>query len=166
MEYFVLPVAWSSQTLYLIYYSNDDDGVVLGGDGRILAAESCGEAQKLAQKKNLKLQDPMELLDLATLQSWLGSRSSKLPAATLMYRAWNFFGDVATCLKKADLYLGYEEDHLSIHEELFWGCNMPGISQSAERYEIDLSQSEIRALKSIFKSGLEIFQQGLRGSST
>lgn len=163
MEYFVLPIRWGSETLYVLYFSNDDDGVVLGPDRRILARSTQDEAVDLAKQRKLELQEPMESLDLATLQSWLGSRSSKLPAANLLYRCWNFFGDVATCLKKADLYLGYDSDNLSIHEELFWGCNMPGLSQSAERYEVDFSQSELRTLRSVLKSGLEIFQQGLRG---
>lgn len=161
MEYFILPVSWEKATLYLIYFSNDDDGVVTSPDQKFALAASRAEALALAKKRNLKLQDDMELLDLGVIQSWVNSRSMRLPEANLIYRAWNFFGDAATSLKLADHYLGYDEDYISLHDELFWGCNMPGLTQSAERYEVDLSQSEIRNLRSILRSGLEIFRQGL-----
>ncbi|MBT9586409.1 hypothetical protein IV102_23905 [bacterium] len=163
MEYFILPISWNKGTLYLLYFSNDDDGLVLTPDQRIIVAASRAEAEALAKKRYLKLQDPMETLELGVIQSWVSSRSMRLPEANLLYRVWNFFGDVATSLKKADHYLGYDEQFISLHDELFWGCNMPGLTQSQELYEIDLSQSEIRNLRSILRSGLEIFQQGLPG---
>lgn len=161
MEYFILPVSWDKLTFYLIYFSNDDDGVVLGSDGRMMVASSHEEAEALAKKRHLKVHDGMDALDLASIQGWVNSRSQRLPEANLLYRVWNFFGDVATSLKKADHYLGYDQDFISLHDELFWGCNMPGLTQSQERYELDLSQSEIRNLRSILRSGMEIFQQGL-----
>jgi hypothetical protein len=163
MEYFILPIRWDRTILYLIYFSNDDDGLVLTPEQRIVVASSQSEAEALAQKRHLKLQQAMEILELGTIQSWVNSRSSRLPEANLLYRSWNFFGDVATSLKKADHYLGYDEQFISLHDELFWGCNMPGLTQSQERYEVDLSQSEIRNLRSILRSGLEIFHQGLPG---
>lgn len=162
MEYFILPVTWEKTTLYLIYFSNDDDGIVMSPEQKFAMASSRAEALALAKKRKLSLQEEeMELLDLGVIQSWVNSRSMKVPEANLIYRSWNFFGDVATSLKLADHYLGYDEDYISLHDELFWGCNMPGLTQSAERYEVDLSQSEIRNLRSILRSGLEIFRQGL-----
>jgi hypothetical protein len=161
MEYFVLPVCWHQQTLYLIYFSNDQDGVLLEAGG-IAAFPDADKAVAYARKRKHKLQPALDPLDLLTVSAWAGSRSTRLPDASLLYRSWNFFGDVASSLEKADSYLGYDEEWLPIHQELFWGCNMPGISQSAERYEVDLSQAETRQLRLIMKSGLEIFQQGLK----
>lgn len=165
MEYFILPVSWEKTTLYLIYFSNDDDGVVTAPNQKFALATSRPEAEALARKRNLKLQEDMELLDLGVILSWVNSRSMRVPEANLVYRAWNFFGDAATSLKLADHYLGYDEDYISLHDELFWGCNMPGLTQSAERYEVDLSQTEIRNLRSILRSGLEIFRQGLAATA-
>jgi len=161
MEYFILPISWDQQTYYVIYFSNDDDGIIVDSQQKIVFSTCPQEAREMAQKRNLKLQENQELLDLSTVQSWVTSRSSRLPAATLLYRAWNFFGDVATTMKIADHYLGYDEDFISLHDELFWGCNMPGLTQSQELYELDLSQSEIRNLRTILRSGLEIWRQGL-----
>lgn len=161
MEYFALPVKWEQRQLYLLYYCNDQDGVVLAGEGRILWAQSLEELEKAARQRKLKLQEPMDLLDLAELQTWVKSRHTRLPEAGGLYRCWNLLGDIATSLDKADAYLGYDSDFSSIHEELFWGSNLPGFSQSQERYQVDLSQGEIKNLKAIFRSGLEIFQQGL-----
>lgn len=162
MEYFILPVSWDDTTLYLIYFSNDDDGVVTSADQKFMLATSRNEAAALAKKRNLKLQkEEMELLDLSLIQSWVNSRSMRVPEANLVYRSWNFFGDAASSLKLADHYLGYDEDYIALHDELFWGCNMPGLTQSTERYEVDLSQTEIRNLRSILRSGLEIFRQGV-----
>ena len=161
MEYFILPVSWDKATLYLIYFSNDDDGLVLTPGQKIVVGKSLAEAEAAAQKRHIKLQENMELLDLTAIQSWVNSRSMRLLDSNLIYRVWNFFGDVATTLKKANHYLGYDEAYIALHNELFWGCNMPGLTQSQERYEVDLSQQEIRNLRSILRSGLEIFQQGL-----
>lgn len=161
MEYFILPISWDQQTYYVIYFSNDDDGIIVDSQQKIVFSTCPQELRELAQKRHLKLQEKQEMLDLATVQSWVNSRSSRLPAANLLYRAWNFFGDVATTLKIADHYLGYDEDFIALHDELFWGCNMPGLTQSQELYELDLSQSEIRNLRTILRSGLEIFRQGL-----
>ena len=80
MEYFILPVSWEKATLYLIYFSNDDDGVVTAPDQKFALANSRAEAVALAKKRNLKLQDDMELLDLGVIQSWVNSRSMRQPA--------------------------------------------------------------------------------------
>lgn len=161
MDYFALPVAWSDRTHFLLYYCNDQDGVVLTPEGTIVTTATVEELQKLAKKRKVKLQETMPLLDFGELSTWVKSRHTKLPEAGWLYKCWNVLGDIATSLGKADVYVGYDSDHSSIHEELFWGSNLPGFSQSAERYEPDLSQGEIRQLKAILRSGLEIFQQGL-----
>ena len=162
MEYFILPIYWNTLTLFLIYYSNDDDGLVLTPDRKIITSPTEADARAVAQKRKLELQDTMEPLDLKTIQGWVNSRSTRVPEANLVYRVWNFLGDAASSLKQANQYLGYNEAYISLHDELFWGCNMPGLTQSQELYELDLSQSEIRNLRLILRSGLEIFQQALQ----
>lgn len=161
MEYFALPVRWDQRTLYLLYYCNDQDGVVLSGDGRMLWTSTEEELRKAAKQRKVKLQEVMPELDLTELNTWVRSRHTRLPEAAGLYRCWNLLGDIASSLDKGDAYLGYDEDYASIHEELFWGSNLPGFSQSQERYQVDLSQGEIKNLKAILRSGLEIFQQGL-----
>lgn len=161
MDYFALPVTWTDRTLYLLYYCNDQDGVVLSPEGSIVFTATVDELQKIAKKRKVKLQETLPELNFSELSTWVKSRHTRLPEAGSLYKCWNVLGDIATSLGKADVYLGYDSDYSSIHEELFWGSNLPGFSQSAERYEPDLSQGEIRQLKAIFRSGLEIFQQGL-----
>ena len=161
MEYFVQPVRWSGQTLYLIYYSNDQDGVLTQDDRTILHWDDSEQARLLCKKRKLKLQPDLPLLDLESIQVWSQSRIRSLPEAAVLYRCWNFLGDIATSRQCSQSYLGYDSDFSPIHEELFWGSNLPGFSQSQEVYQIDLSQTEIKALRKIMRSGLEIFQQGL-----
>lgn len=160
MEYSALPVAWHDRVLHLLYYSNDQDGVVLDAPGKLLWSPSAEELERQANNRKVKLHDPQPLWDLGALDVWLKSRSTKLPEAAWLYRCWNLLGDIATSLERAEGYLGYDERYSSIHEELFWGCNLPGFSQSAELFQVDLSQSEIKSLKQILKSGLEIFTAG------
>lgn len=162
MEYFILPINWTGSLIFLIYFQNDDDGVFTLPDRKFLLSSSRNEMVVLAKKFRLKLQkQDLDLLDLSQIQAWVNSRSTRLPKINLVYRAWNFLGDVASTLKLASHYLGYSPDFIALHDELFWGCNLPGLTQADQRYEVDLSKSEIRNLRSILRSGLEIFQQGI-----
>lgn len=162
MKYFELPFRLQSRDGWMIYFQNDRDGVVLDKDGTILFFDDREGMTDYARRKRIKLRETVETLDLDQLTGWtqhLGRLDIDCP---LLYRTWNLLGDIATSLGKAGEFLGYDAEYESLHEELFWGCNLPGPSNCDTEYKPRLTDEELECLQEVFAQGLEIVRSGLR----
>ena len=155
MEYFELPCRFRGKQRWLIYFTNDQDGVVTDKDGRILSFATVEAAAEYARKKKWKIKSGQEPLDLDEIGEWVEKLSPDSLDCQALYRTWNLLGDVATSVGKASDYPGYDSDSMIIHEELFWGCNLPGMAPLDQPYVAKLSEEDLETVQDVFASGLQ-----------
>jgi hypothetical protein len=162
VEYFELPYTRTATTRYLIYFCNDHDGVVTDKDGKILSFAQSEALREFAKKKKWKIKPALPLLDLDQVKAWTSDFDlEKLDCPTL-YRAWNLLGDLASSVGRADDFTGYQDDAMAVHEELFWGCNLPGSAPADRPYRARLSEDDVDTLQEVFETGLGIFVAGVK----
>lgn len=145
----------------MIYYRNDQDGVLLDKHGAILCFYDRESLEQHARRKRVKLRAACESLDLDRVSGWtehLGRMDLDCPS---LYQTWNLLGDIATSLGRGAEYLGYDIDYESIHEELFWGCNLPGPGSSSGNYKPRLTDEELDGIRTVFRQGLGIVSDGM-----
>lgn len=158
MEYFALPLDQKGTRRWLIYYTNDQDGFATDKDGKILIFASPDAAEVHAKKKKWKLKTGQEAFDLDFVQTWAERADRANLDCPALYRAWNLLGDVANSLGQGPSFPGYSDEGMRIHEELFWGCNLPGMAPADHPYIARLSEDQGHFLSDVFQCGLELLQ--------
>ena len=162
MEYYELPYNFSGKQRFLVYFTNDHDGVATDEAGRILSFASPAAIQEFCKMKKWKVQAPNLRLDLDQVGQWLKTVDGDNLDCVNLYHTWNLLGDIATSLGKADDFPGYDEDHMAIHEELFWGCNLPGMAPPDRPYRARLSEEEVESLQHVLRTGVELFLKNIK----
>ena len=162
MEYFEMACRFRAKERWLIYYTNDQDGVVTDKESKILSFATPEAAAEFAKKKKWKIKQGQDPLDLDKIGGWVEKLDPKSLDCPALYRTWNLLGDVASSLGKASEFPGYESDAMLIHEELFWGCNLPGMAPADQPYIAKLSQEDAEVVQDVLASGLQMLLANLK----
>jgi hypothetical protein len=162
MEYFELPLDQQGTRRWVIYYTNDQDGMATDKDNKILAFAQVEGAQAYAKKKKWKIKPGMEPFDLDQVELWCKSFDTDSLDCPALYRCWNLLGDVSNSLGLGSTFLGYSDSAMKIHEELFWGCNLPGMAPVDNPYRAKLSGEQVELLQEVFQEGLKLIKLHLK----
>ena len=146
---------------YLIWFSNDDDGVVTQPDGVVPSFPDQETLQAYARFHQIELAAMEPLLhDLDGLARWLGRPLSAAVDCDILLTAWNLFGDLATSVKAT-----FDHEHTRsqrIYEKLFWGNNLPAVTPAGQHYTPTWSDDELLLMREILHDGLVLFRTYVR----
>ena len=161
VEYFELCIRLQSRTCWLIYFQNDEDGVLVDGEGHVLGFASEASMREHARRQRLRLKPGPRTFDFDALEQWL-RRPMPTADCALLYAAWNLLGDISTSLGEGVHYLGYQRRYQYLQEELLWGCNLPGAWSSDQPYIPEFSEREVAMLAEVLRSGMDLLRTRLR----
>jgi len=157
MEYFELPYRLNQKERWLLYFTNDHDGVATDKDGTVLTFASKDSLAAYAKKKRWKLKPATQDLDFDRVRQWVEKIDGTKPDCPALYATWNLMGDIASSLGQAGRFPGYDNKYEPIHEELFWGCNLPGMAPADRPYQPRFTKEEVKSLQEVLAYGLELF---------
>ena len=143
---------------YLIWFSDDVDGVITRPDGTIPSFDAQAQLNIYASDNQLGVA-PMEPLlhDLDAVVSWLGHSLSANVDTTTCLTAWNLFTDCS-----ASVNGDFDADHKrtkGIYNKLFWGNNLPAVTPPGEEYIPVWADDERLLLQEVLCDGLQLFQK-------
>jgi hypothetical protein len=141
----------------LIWYTNDNDGVVLDEERLSLFTDRDG-ATSYAEKQEISLEADEYTYDLTNMPSLIAGIESPDNCRALI-DAWHLFSDVAGSLSVP--FLGDSNDGviIDIYNKLFYGINMPILKN--EVYRPDFDEEEAERCQAVFLSGFEIIDKQL-----
>ncbi len=142
---------------HLIWFSNDNDGVVTQPDGMVPSFRDQKALHDYATLHQITL-DPMEPLlhDLDDVARWLRQSLSAEVDCDILLTAWNLFGDLASSVKG-----DFDPDRTQtqhIYEKLFWGNNLPAITPPGKHYTPRWSDDELLLMRNVLHNGLRLFR--------
>lgn len=161
MEYFEQAFRLDGEQRWLIHYSNDEDGVVVDKERRVLVFGSLDAVREYAKKKRIKPGPAKRDLDFDGMESWLKRPQGELDCPS-MYYAWNLLGDVSNSVGEGLHYPGYQRPYQYLQEELLWGCNLPGPWNSHQPYIPDFHESDLAMLADVLLGGLQVLRERQR----
>jgi hypothetical protein len=146
---------------YLIWFSNDEDGVVTQPDGIIPSFRDQEALDAYANLHRLDL-DAMEPLvhDLDGLAQWLRRPLSAEIDLDAFLTAWNLFGDLAISVN-----CHFDRDRKrtqQVYEKLFWGNNLPAVTPPGKQYTPHWSDDELLLMREILQYGLLLFRKHVK----
>jgi hypothetical protein len=145
---------------YLIWFSNEEDGVVVAPNGTAPAFRDLAALQAYADSQHLDLliEEPI-LHDLDNVAAWL-ARPVHAIDCDVFLTAWNLFADLAASTGAG--FAPDDERTRQIYEKLFWDNNLPSMTPPGERYVPRWSAAERRTLRAVLGSGLALFRGRVR----
>lgn len=146
---------------YLIWYTNQKDGVVTTKGGRVPAFRHVAHLRRYACRRHLVLMRERPLLhDLDKLQLWLGRPRQTSVDCVVFLSAWNLFVDVASSVRERKFLLAQKQTK-RIYMKLFWGNNLPAVTPVGKRYVPRWSKREMEVMQNILGIGLSVFRNRL-----
>jgi hypothetical protein len=165
MKYFPLLYRLDGEDGYLIWISNDNDGVVADARGFVPTFSDVDAVQAYARPEQYELEsEEPKLHDLDWVAAWL-----KVPGKPVNCRkaleAWNLFSDAARSIHVHGMGSTFEpldSQFPGIYDKLFWGSNLPSMTPEGRHYDPEWSPDELTALAEVLRAGLEMFQSSTR----
>ena len=145
---------------YLIWYTNDVDRVLVDSiTGKIAVFQDIASLQGYAENIGLQVEEEESILhDLDIVQSWLANPISEKIDCNSFLSIWNLFTDVASSVNDSTFDHRCQETD-KIYNKLFFGNNLPAITQEGEYYEPVWAVDEVKMLSGVLEYGLSMFRQ-------
>jgi hypothetical protein len=160
--YFTCWVRLDGVNLYLIWFSNGGEGVLIDSSKRIRAFDSPESVEVFAANSGFSLQESERLEhNLDAISLWLSSCSAEEIDCRQFLDAWNLFTDVSSSLGIA--FDVNQDDSISAYDELFRGSNLPSMEGNLQPfpYEPVWSDHDVEVLCRVLREGLDIFANNL-----
>ncbi len=149
------------QDRYLIWYSNETDGVIIDADNHVLSFNMLEDLNHYAEAHNLPIKKEIpNLHDLDAVATWLENESAVDIDCKQFLAVWNLFGDVSVCVG-GDFDPKSEYTRI-IYDKLFWGNNLPPVTPTGKKYMPVWTDKELQMLRAILAHGLALFRQSIK----
>lgn len=160
-KYFKLWYCLDGRDAYLIWYTNEQDGVVTDSDGKVPCFQSPEDLLHYAESLNLSLnvEDPI-LNNLDVVAEWLNRGDSESVDCKSFLAAWNLFDDVSRSVTG-----NFDPEHQltqKIYDKLFWGNNLPSVMPEGKSYHPEWTKRELKIIKEVLGYGLSLFRHSVR----
>ena len=161
--YFILKLQLNKQIRFLIWYSDELDGLLTDSiNNKILAFRDEKEAIEFAKSKGIKIQqEEPALYNLDNVQELVKGKNQDLDCNTLL-STWNLFTDAVTTLNVE--FVGNKKDKITnkIYDKLFYGSNLPAITPNGKEYTPLWTKSELTKMTEVMDEGIRILNNNLK----
>ena len=165
--YFTLLYRLGGSTGYLLWFTDEDDGIVTTPDGRIPSFPTSRALFNYATAQGFTVEgEETSLHDLDAIQAWVNAPKPLPLDCSEILSAWNLFGDVARSVPSDSCAFTSMDASLGAsYEKLFWGNNLPAVTPAAQRFDPEWSLDEVRCLSELMQCGLEMFRGSMVDAS-
>lgn len=146
------------QDRYLLWYSNEADGVVIDASGHIPVFVDQTSLRDYATTHTLPIKQEEPILhDLDAVTKWLQRKRPTLPECNTFLSAWNLFSDVAASVE-GDFDFNKASTR-EIYNKIFWGSNLPALTPPDQQYTPHWSRRDYRTMREVLRGGLSLFRK-------
>lgn len=160
-DYYIYWFQLDGENLYLIFYYDEKDGVLIDEKNRVLVFKGTNSLLQFASVKEITVDvEYPNLVNLDIIANWLESKDENRIDCSTFNNAWNLFADVAFSVN-AD-FDSNKEKTKKIYGKLFWGCNLPSVTPEGKYYEPIWDEVELELMRDVLKSGLDMFRNSIK----
>jgi hypothetical protein len=152
--YYPLYTVLSQKYLFLLWFSNDIDGVVVENN-KIVTFASLHEISDYAKSKQINLMTSDFILhNFDNITLWLEDYENKDINCVEILNIWNLLTDIAQTLKIE--FIGNHKDKVTskIYDKLFFGNNLPAITPNGKFYIPTWTKLERKKLAEILTEAI------------
>lgn len=156
-RYYLCEFHLDGRRLYVIWYSNDQDGLVGMSDGKIASSTDECRMNAFCHANNLTLMpEPIVHYDFDKISAWCEHPIAEMVDPILFLNVWNMLGDAqslheANVLSRDDAATGRAD---KVYAKLLYANNLPALTPQGATYEPIWSQEELNLLSRVFRTSL------------
>jgi hypothetical protein len=155
-KYYICWYCLDSQHRFLIWYSNDKDGV-LAEHGKVPSFSSQEELFRYALTHLIDIQAEQPFLhDLDKVARWLDGPSADSIDCQAFSAAWNLFADVSSSV--GDNFDSDPKLTQKVYDKIFYGLNLPAVTPEDKLYEPVWTIEEVQLIREVLGRGLNLFR--------
>lgn len=157
-EYYPVSIKYLQKELFLLWFSDDIDGVVVEKN-KILIFASMQEILAYSKTKNIDIViDAITLYNFDKITLWLSKYKNEKIICHEILNIWNFFTDISKSLNIK--FIGNNKDKITnkIYNKLFWGSNLPSVTPKGKFYIPIWRKSKRKKLAKILTEAMLIFK--------
>jgi len=157
MEYYLTEFILAGIHRFFIWYcvedeSNSPDGIILDASRKLVVFQNREDASMY-----IKLLYGDSVYNFDPLLVWLERPAKDKIDSVEFLNYWNIFSDVATSLAGERAYID-DNIEVTIYDKLFWGSNLPAVTQPRKHYIPTWTDDELRRLFSVLDYGMKLFR--------
>lgn len=152
--------------VFVLWFSGERDGFVRDEVGRLLTAATPETLTTVARSRDVSSVDcdPADY-DFDQIRAWCSAPEASRIDCSAFLNAWNFFDDMAGMPDGADTpQVRLSHGATACYDKLFWGCNLPAVTPSGERFEPDWRADELTEIRMVLEAGLKHVESELRAA--
>jgi hypothetical protein len=154
--YYICEFKLDRKTSYVIWYSGNDDGILLSEENKVIAFGSIDRILAYTQEKSLSVNnESIPMYDFDVISSWCDRPNLSQIDCESFLNIWNMFTDLASSMGKRSQVCAADVGVDSLYDKLFYGNNLPSINLTEELYEPSWNQDEASAIAHLFAKGLQ-----------
>lgn len=160
-EYYILRYRLDKRDSYLIWYSDETDGVITNTTGEVISFRSLEELLEYASMNRIVIdQEETIMNNLDLVAEWIDGNDPDLINFTEFNSIWNLWTDIAGSTgRNFDVDMD-EAD--KIYDKLFQGYNVPAVNSEGKEHITEWEEDEIRVLKELFTNGMAMFRDVIK----
>ena len=159
--YYVLWYHLDNKDRYLIWFTNETDGVVVNAEGQIPIFKTKAHLRAYAQREGLPIEP--EEPKIHHFDRVVAGLKRKRPVeldCDAFLSVWNLLGDISNSLGG-----GFDEDKSrtqKIYEKFFWGNNLPTVTPVGKCYVPLWSGQEHQIMRDALGEGLSLLRSRIQ----
>ena len=158
-EHFLIPFRLDGRNRFLIWHSDEHDGVLLADTGAMATFESEAAGIAYAQARHIAVAlDTSGTWDFDAIAYWIEAPDADRIDCNAIYNAWNLLGDIAASVGTP---LEFTDDERHIHSKLFWGCNLPAVTPPGEHFAPEWPEDQVITLANAMREGLRLARRAI-----
>ena len=134
-KYYLIKIFYRNKNWFLIWYSDDVDGVVANGN-RISIFENIDQVVGFAKDNGIVLEEGLTILNIIDITNLTEKTRNVMLSYNCkeLFDIWNILGDIA--MSTNDKFIGNSDDEVTrdVYEKLFYGSNLRIINRDMEEY--------------------------------
>lgn len=159
-EYYILWYRLQNRDAYLIWYSDETDGVLTDSSDKIISFDTKEQLLEYALKVKIDIKSEiLELHNIDLVSEWIKANDPEKINFTEFNNIWNLWTDIANSINGSFYQDSFAID--KIYDKLFWSCDLPTASAEDNRYFPEWTEDELATMKELFSNGINMFQQSL-----
>ncbi|HEX2868463.1 MAG TPA: hypothetical protein VHO03_15580 [Ignavibacteriales bacterium] len=159
-EYYILWYRLNKMDRYLIWFSDDADGVITDNSGNALSFQSKEALYEYASSSNLEItSEEPELHNLDLVSEWIKENDPSVINFSQFNNIWNLWTDTSHSTGRS--FDEADESAERIYDKLFWSCTLPTGQSDNEDYIPEWTEDELKAMKELFLKGMAMFERAV-----
>ncbi|MCU7495834.1 MAG: hypothetical protein HF314_05135 [Ignavibacteria bacterium] len=160
-EYYILWYRLNGKDQYIIWFSNETDGVVTDPSGNVISFDSKDQLVEYASKNNLTIiEDEPELHNLDLVSEWISENTPELINFSQFNNIWNLWTDISSSTGRSFDNKDRNAADM-IYDKLFWSCTLPTGKSKEQECIPEWTENELNTMKELFQEGIAMFKDAV-----